>query len=111
MQLVDALAKMQHGAERLDLLQQAIRELLPAHDRQTRNVVDRLLGIKLGTLAAGFVEDVDDVRLDVDEAQLEHGKQSDRAGADDHCVGLDRSRNGGRAGFAHPLPFRILRTA
>ena len=89
------------GAERLDLLQQPVGELLPGDDRQPGNVVDRLFGIELGALAARLVEDVDDVRLDVDEPQLEHGKQADGAGADDHGIGLDRA-----AGLRRPAPRR-----
>ena len=58
--------------------------------RDRRNVVDRLLGIKLGALAADLVEDVDEMALDVEQAELEHGEQADRAGADDEHVGLDR---------------------
>ena len=54
------------------------------------NVVDRLLRIKLGALAADLVEDVDEVRLHVEQAQLEHGEQADRARADDEHVSLDR---------------------
>ena len=59
---VDALAEMEGRAERLDLLQQPVGQLLAGDDRQRRNVVDRLLGIELGALAAGLVEDVDHVR-------------------------------------------------
>ncbi len=29
------------------------------------------------------------MRLDVDEAELEHGEQPDRPAADDHRIGLD----------------------
>ena len=36
------------GVERLDLLQQAVDQLLRAADRQRRDVVDGLLGIQLG---------------------------------------------------------------
>ena len=55
-----------------------------------RNVVDRLLRIELGALAADLVEDVDEVRLHVEQAELEHREQADRARADDEHVGLDR---------------------
>ena len=37
------------------------------------------------------------MRLDVEEAELEHGEQADRACADDHGIGLD----GRRAGPVH----------
>ena len=69
-----------------------VGQLLAGHDRQARDVVDRLLRIELGALPAGLVQDVDDVRLDVDQAQLEHGEQPDRAAADDQRIGLDRGR-------------------
>ena len=70
--------------------QQPVGQLLARHDRQARNVVDRLLRIELGALAADLVEDVDDVRLDVDETELEHGEQPDRPCADDQGIGFDR---------------------
>ena len=54
-----------------------------------RNVVDRLLRIELGALAADLVEDVDEMRLHVEQAELEHREQADRARADDEHVGLD----------------------
>jgi hypothetical protein len=44
-------------------------------------------------LAAGLVEDVDEVGLDVEQAELEHGEEPARAGADDEYVGFD--------GFGH----------
>jgi hypothetical protein len=81
---------MKRRPERLDLLHELIDQALRGNLRNRRNVVDRLLGIKLGALAADLVEDVDEVALDVEEAQLEHAKQADRACADDEHVSLDR---------------------
>jgi hypothetical protein len=40
-------------------------------------------------LAAGPIENVDDMGLDIDKAELEHGEQPDRACAYDHGIGLD----------------------
>ena len=77
--------------ERLDLRQQPVGDLLSGDNRQPGNVVDRLVGIELPALAAGLVEDVDEVRLDVDEAQLENGKEADGAGADDDGIRFDRA--------------------
>ena len=60
--LLDALhhlAEMEGRLERLDLLHQAVGQPLPGDDRERRNVVDRLFRIELGALAAGLVEDVD----------------------------------------------------
>ena len=94
LQGIDALAQMELRTERLDLRQQPVGQLLPGDDRQAGDVVDRLFRIKLGTLPAGLVEDVDDVRLDVEEAELEHRKQADRPGADDDGIRLDGSGAG-----------------
>ncbi len=66
-------------AERLDLLHQRVDQPLRRHLRQRRNVVDRLLRIELGALAADLVEDVDEMRLHVEQAELEHREQPDRA--------------------------------
>ena len=57
-------------------------------DGQRRNVVDRLFRIELGALAAGPVENVDQVAFHVEQAELEHGEQADRPCADDQHVGL-----------------------
>jgi hypothetical protein len=61
----------------------------PVTMRQAGDVVRSASPVELGALAAGLVEDVDDVRLDVEEAELEYRKQADRPGADDHGVRLD----------------------
>ena len=84
--------------ERLDLLEQAVDEFLRAAHRQRRDVVDRLVGIELGALAAGVRERVDDLALHAEQSELEHGEEADRAGADDHALGLD---GGWRRGFVH----------
>ena len=82
-QRVDPLAEMKLRTERLDLLHQAVGQLLPRDDRQRRNIIDGLFGIKLGALSAGPVENVDDMRLDIEKPQFEHREQTARPGADD----------------------------
>ena len=47
-----ALIEMELGAERLDLLHELVGQLLAGDDGQPGDVVDRLLGIELGALAA-----------------------------------------------------------
>lgn len=76
--------------ERRDLLQQIVSEALAGDDRHPRNVVDRFFRIELGALAADLGQNVDEMRLDVEQAQLEDGEQSARAGANDEDVSLDR---------------------
>jgi hypothetical protein len=49
----DGLAQVEGGAERLDLLEQRVGQLLPGAHRDGRDVVDRLVGIQLDRLAAG----------------------------------------------------------
>ncbi len=61
------LAKMELRPEGLDLVEQAVRQVLPGDDRQTRNVVDRFFGIELGALPARPVEDVDQMRLEIEQ--------------------------------------------
>ena len=85
------LAQVEGGAERLDLLEQGIGQLLPGAHRNGGDVVDRLVGVQLDRLAAGHSQRVDHVRLDLQQAQLEHLEQPHRAGADDEGVGLDRA--------------------
>jgi hypothetical protein len=80
---------MKHGIERLDLRHQRLGETVAGDVGDAGNVVDRLLGIELGALAARLVEDVDQVRLHVEQAELEHREQPAGARSDDQHVGLD----------------------
>ena len=65
------------------------------------NVVNRLFRIKLGALAADLVENVDEMRLHIEQAELEHSKQADRAGADNDNVCFDR--------FGHNVSVLVFR--
>ena len=76
--------------ERLDLLQQRVDQALRAGVGNAGYVVDRLLRVKLRTLAADLVENVDEMRLHIEQPQFEHREQPDGARADDENVGLDR---------------------
>ena len=44
-------------------------------------------------LAARPIQNVDQMRFDIEQAEFEHGEEPDGAGPDDHCVGRD--------GFSH----------
>ena len=92
---VDHLAEMELRPERMDLLHQIVDEFLAGDDRKAGNVVDRLLGIEFRALAAELRQDVDQMALDVEEAEFEDREQPDRPGADDRDVGRDH--------FAHRL--------
>ena len=83
LEALDHLAEMEGRMERLDLLHQIVDQLLPGDDREAGNVVDRLLRIEFGALAAGARQNVDEMAPDVEQAEFEHGEQADRAGADD----------------------------
>ncbi len=93
------LLKVKRRPERFDLRQQGVAETLPGDVGHARNVVDRLLRIELRALTADLVEDVDHVRLHVEQTKLEHREQPARSGADDQHVGLDR--------FAHAFSRRL----
>src|SRR5262245_65333707 len=80
---------MELRAERLDLLHQRVDQALAGAHGDARDVVDRLLGIKLGALTADLVEDVDEMRLHVEEAELEHREQPAGPRPDDEHVSLD----------------------
>ena len=87
-QLDDLLPEMEHRFERLDLLHQAIDELLRAADRQRGDVVDRLVGVELRALTARRGERVDEVGLDAEQSELEDLEQATGSGTDDHDLGL-----------------------
>ena len=65
------LAEMEDGLEWPDLLEQPVGQLLAGADRKAGNVVDRLLGIKLGALAARPVENIDHMRLQLRQRRAE----------------------------------------
>jgi hypothetical protein len=75
LQFGDHFAEVELRTERADLLHQLVDELLPRDDRPAGNVVDGLFRIEFGALAARTVENVDQVALEVEEAQFEDGKQ------------------------------------
>ena len=108
LQALDHLAEMEDRPERLDLAHQVVDDALAGDDRKAGDVVDRLLGIELGALPADFRQDVDEMGLDVEEAELEHREQPDRARADDHDIGLDALRHRmllkGSRGLNHVCP-------
>ena len=97
---LDHLAEMKLRIERLDLLHQALDQAVRAGDGDAGNVVDRLLRIKLGALAADLVENIDEVAFHVEQSELEHREQADGSGADNDYVGLDR--------FAHVVSVLVL---
>ena len=76
-------------------------QLLAGDDGQAGNVVDRLFRIKLGALAARPVQDVDQMAFEIEQPQLEHGEQADRAGADDDDIGFDGA-SVSRPGYSTP---------
>ena len=84
------LVEVEGRGERRNLLLQIVDQLLAGDDGKAGNVVDRLLRIKLGALAADLRQNVDDMRLHVEQAEFEHGEQADRPGADDGDVGENR---------------------
>ena len=75
--------------KRLDLLHQGLGQAVPGDDRNAGNVVDGLLGIELGALAADLVENIDEVRLDIEQTELEHGKKANWPCSDDENVSFD----------------------
>ncbi len=70
-QAFDHLPEVEGRLERRGLLQQLLDQPLAGDDRIAGMSLDRLLGIELGALPAGLVEDVDQRALDVEEAKLE----------------------------------------
>ncbi len=106
LQAADLLPEVKADSERCDLLLQALDELAPRAVGQRRNVVDGLVGVELEALAAGMRQRIDNLGGDLEQAELEHLEQADRAGADDQRIGRDRGRRciathfRGRAGRA-----------
>jgi len=78
---------MKHRLEGPDLLEQPVGQLLAGANRKSRNVVNRLLRIKLEALAARPVENVDHMSFEPGQAQLKHGEEADRPCADNNDIG------------------------
>jgi hypothetical protein len=82
----DHAIEMKLRRERLDLLHQFVRQTLPADLGPGRNVIDRLFRVELGALAAGTVENIDQMAFEIVKAEFEYGKEADRPGTNDHNV-------------------------
>jgi hypothetical protein len=82
------LAEVPGRVEGRRLLDEAVDEIGCIDLRMARDVVDRLLGIERGALAARHVEGVDDMAAHAQHPALEDGEQPDGPGADDDDVGL-----------------------
>lgn len=86
-QLFHALAEMVGRREGRRLLLQSGDQFGRLDLGVARNVVNRLFRIERGALAAGEVQRVDDVGLQLQHAAFENGEQADGAGADDGDIG------------------------
>ena len=89
LEALDHLAEVEGRREGMDLLVQRVDQPLAGDDRIAGDVVDRLFWIELGALPADLRQDVDEMGLDVEQPEFEHGEHADRAGADDHGVSLN----------------------
>ena len=76
--------------EGLDLLHQRFGEPLAGDEGNAGNVVDRLLRIELGALAAGLVQNVDEMRLHVQKAEFEYGEKAEGTRPNNQDIGFDR---------------------
>ncbi len=83
------LTEMESGRERLDLLRQTLDQFQRADGGEPGDVVDRLVRIQLGALAADNRQRVDDVGAQVQQTQLEYLEQAAGARADDDHISLD----------------------
>src|ERR1700722_8110194 len=88
--LLDHFAEMELRLKILDLQQQRINKSLRAGIGNARNVVDRLLGIKLRALAADLVENIDEMAFHIEQAELKYREQADRPRTDNDNVSFDR---------------------
>ena len=93
------LVEMEGRMKRLDLFHQRFGQALAGDEGNAGNVVDRLFRIEFGALAAELVEDVDHMRLHVQQAQFEDRKQAARTRANNQHIGFDR--------FAHVSFFSV----
>jgi hypothetical protein len=84
---LDHLGEVKLRPEGVDLLHQIVDKLLSVDHRKARNVVDRLLGVQFRALAARLRQDVDQMALDIEKTEFEHGKQAYWPGADDRDIG------------------------
>ena len=80
---------MKHRIKGRDLFHQPVGQLLTCADGKRRNVIDRLLRIKLGALPARHVQNIDKMAAQVEKPEFEHRKQAARAGPDNDDIGLD----------------------
>jgi hypothetical protein len=70
-----------------NLLQERISQFLPGADRNGGNIIDGFFGVKLGALPARSIKNIHQMAPDAKQPQFKHGKQPNRAGADDDHIG------------------------
>ena len=85
---LDLFAKVIDRIERRGLHPEPADQVGSVDPGEARDVVDRLLGIERGALAADVVEHVDHVAGEPHHAAFEDGEQADRPRAHDDHVGL-----------------------
>ena len=90
----DFLTQVKGRLEGFDLLEQVVGQFLAGAHGHGGDIVDRLVGIQLDALAADGGQRIDDMGLDLEQAQFEHLEQADGAGADDHGIAVDGAVEG-----------------
>ncbi len=91
LQRLDALGKVQLRGERRDLPVQQCHQLAAGAHGHARDVVDGLVGVELGALAADVGQGVHHMRGDALQAELEDLEEPHGPRADDDRIGFDEA--------------------
>ena len=84
------MTEVKRRREGFDLFHQTVDQFLAGADRHRRNIVNRLVRVQFGSLAARLVENIDNLAGKVQELQLENREQATRAGADNDYIAFLR---------------------
>ena len=84
--LCDDFAQVINRLEGMILLQQVFSQLSRRVNRNSRNIVNRLLGVELHALTAHIPKRIHHVALHLQKTEFENLKQPDRTSADDNDV-------------------------
>ena len=89
----DHLVKVKLRMKGLRLIHESLRELGTRDNRQGWNVIDRFFRVELRALAAGAIEYIDDMALDIQQAKFKNRKQAARPRPNDHRISGNNIRH------------------
>src|SRR5579883_343008 len=84
---------MKSGVEWRNLLHKVIHKPLTCDHRKPRNIINRFFRVKLGTLPANFVQNINKMSPYIKKTKLKNSKEPHRASTDNNNRSNNRTHN------------------